>query len=127
MKLKNPGDTVSYSFDVYNKGTLDAQIAEVKKYNSIICTDENGSTTSLDAVNVCKNIIYTIKYTEKTSIEQTEVEIPKGTDVDINQILKSDQYVNMTLTITYNPVESYIPSSNVTIIGLNSYIVYKHK
>lgn len=125
VELTKPGDSASYKFNIVNGGTIDAKITEYKKIaNAIVCTDASSSTTSSDATGVCGNLTYTIKYTNATTAAQTGTAISAGTELAENQILKAGQTVNVTLTLTYNSASTFVPTDDVTITGLDSYIVY---
>lgn len=125
IELTKPGDSVSYTFDIYNAGTLDAKITEFERLETaMVCTDEDSSTTSTDATTVCNNLIYTLQYTDATTAAQTGTAIAAGTDLAENQILKANQHVNVTLTISYDRNSTYVPTKDVTVTGLDSYIIY---
>ena len=125
IELTKPGDSASYKFNIVNGGTIDAKITDYKKLvSSIVCKDKADSTTSADATGVCSNLNYKISYTSATTAAQTGTAISAGTELAENQILKAGQTVNVTLTLTYNSASTFVPTDDVTITGLDSYIVY---
>lgn len=128
VELQKPGDSVSYTFDIVNNGSIDAKIGEYKintKGTGIICTDSNGSTTSDDSKNVCNNLIYAITYAEDTKVEQTNKILSSGTSFNTNQELNSKRKVKAKLTISYDGNQSL--ASDVTITGLDAYMIYVQK
>ncbi|MBP3635260.1 MAG: hypothetical protein J6J17_02210 [Bacilli bacterium] len=127
VSLVKPGDSVSYTFDVVNNGSIDANLGTYTintKGNGITCTDSSGSTTSSNATNVCNNLIFTLTYNTATTAAQTGTAISAGTAVAKNQKLKAGQTVKLKLTVTFNSAATSVPTSDVTISGLNSTLVY---
>ena len=119
VNLKKPGDSISYTFDIVNSGDIDAKIGTYQLSSGLSCTDALGSTTSVDSTTVCNHIIYTLKYTNAT-----QSGIPAGSNIAVGQSLKAGETVNVTLTIKYDSNTTFVPSSVVTVNGLDSYIIY---
>lgn len=126
VELQKPGDSVTYTFDIENAGTIDAKIGQFKintKEDGILCTDSEGSTTSSDATSVCNNLSYTLSYTNETTDEQTGQVINANAELGSNQELKAGKTVNVTLKISYDG--DAVPTNDVTITGLDAYIIYE--
>lgn len=122
-----PGDSVSYTFDIVNSGSIDAIIDEYKintVSDGIVCTDSDSSTTSDDATLVCSNLSYTLVYADDTTAEQTGSVITKGTAIAKSQQLKAGQSVSATLTITFSKDVTSLPTKDVKITGLDAYMIY---
>ena len=125
VKLQKPGDSVSYIFDIKNAGTIDSKIGEYKintKDDGIVCTDESGSTDSADATLVCNNLKYTIVYSEDTTADQTGDVISSGSSFTTDQQLKAGNKISAKLTVTYDG--DAVPTNDVTITGLDAYMIY---
>jgi hypothetical protein len=104
--LTKPGDSVTFTFDVENAGTIDAIIAALSM-NPPTCQG-NGATGSADAAMVCDNLVYTL--TNNTV---------NGTGVAIGDLLDmaggSTSRRTMVLRIEYPMTMNTIPSDDVTI------------
>lgn len=111
VTLTLPGDSVSYSFDVVNEGTLDAQISSLT-IPTPTCTG-SGDNSTADATNVCDNISYTLKYSD-------------GTAVQTSDALEAGKTKSMVLTLTYssNVTADKLPKNDVAISNLSAAIVY---
>ncbi len=115
IKLKKPGDSVSYTFDVINEGTFDAEVSS-KTVPKPECNG-TGQNAEQDAANVCKNLTYTLKYSEGGEINNND---------DLN---KNNGTKTLKLTLTYNaetPAEE-LPKDDVEITNLQAAIVYSQK
>jgi len=124
VTLTTPGDSVSYTFDISNAGSIDAKISEYKinqNGDGIVCTG-NGSSAQTDADTVCNGLTYTLTYAENTTEEQTENVITAGTAVAQDQVLKAESTVKVKLTISFNGTT--VPKDDVTITGLDAYMIY---
>ena len=108
--LTQPGDSVSYTFDVTNTGTLDAKIGTFTKAASPTCTGLSGTQAEADAALVCGGLTYTLKYTAG------------GTNVAANDTLNAGETKNMTLTLSYSGEN--LPSDDVNITGLGIDLIY---
>lgn len=123
--LHKPGDKVVYNFDIHNSGDLDAIIGTLKKAqdengdSTIVCTDSSESTTSADATLVCSKTAYDLKYTS----DGDKGTVLNGKDIAEGDTLKAGEKVSAQLTIEFEDSTS-IPTNDVTITGLNSYIIY---
>lgn len=123
--LTEASDQISYTFDVANKGTIDAIITDYKintAGNGIVCTDSLGQTNSDNANAVCNNLKFTITYAQDTTADQTNTVIKSGTEILKGQQLNSGQSVKLKLTLSYSGLNP--STSDITIKGLDALIMY---
>lgn len=115
VTFTTPGDSISYSFDVKNTGTFDAEISSIV-ISTPACTG-NGDTATVDANNVCNNLSYTLTYTDS------------GTAVSNGDTLNSGATKNMTLKLSYNSsvTADLLPSNDVAISNLEVTVIYSQK
>lgn len=126
VTLSKPGDTVTYTFKIANKGTIDAEIADYK-INSIadgITVTGSGDSADADAQLVRDNLIFTLTYADATTAEETGSVIAMGTPVAAGQELKAGQEVTVKLTVGFNQAATAVPANDVTIAGLDVDIDY---
>lgn len=111
VSLTNPGDTVTYKFDVVNEGTFDAKISSVN-IPTPSCTG-TGETAVVDGNNVCSNITYTLTYDD-------------GTNVQENDTLNQGETKSMVLKLKYSDstTSEQLPKNDVAISNLSTIIVY---
>ena len=112
-----PGESVSYTFDIVNGGSIDAKLDKItinSKENGITCTDESGSSESADAQAVCNNIIFNV--TKAT-----------GEEFSAEDVLENQQTINAKLTVTFNSEATSVPSQKVTVDGLDAVFEYIQK
>ena len=108
--LVAPGDSVSYTFDVENSGTINAIIDSVTLPN-ISTVSMTGSTADVSLVR--SNLQFSLVYTSNNKAPA------KG------DTLAAGETKNMTLKITYNASATNLPSAAVTVSGLDAHIDYK--
>lgn len=109
VEITNSGDSVAYTFDVTNTGSLDAKIGTFTKAASPTCTGTSVTQAEADATTVCSNLTYTLTYTSG------------GSAVAANDTLASGETKNMTLTLSYS---GGITDDDVNITGLGITIIY---
>ena len=68
VEFSVPGDTFTMTFDIVNKGTLNAKL-EHFSINKLNCTYKDGS----DASDYCKNIYYVVEYANGNSIKPGDI------------------------------------------------------
>jgi hypothetical protein len=107
--LTKPGDSVTYTFDVTNTGSLDAVIGTYTKATNPTCTG-TGANAVADAALICGNLTYTLKYTSG------------GANVAQSDTLAAGQTKNLTLKIASGG--SSLPTDDVNITDLGITIVY---
>ena len=140
--LKAPGDSITYTFDIENAGDINAIIDTVTGGQSFTCT----SATKSVADAVCKDLTYSIKYTDgnatiakdEASAICTQLKYTiKYSDGATTTIAKGDKLAkatsasaptkkNVTLTITYNKTDAQqtLASEDVTVTADPMTITY---
>ena len=119
--LTRPGDSIVYTFDVTNDGTIDARIGTLLQNGIAVTTAANTNAVctglaldpadaTADAALVCGNLTYTLVYTAT------------GVPVMLNDTLTAGQTRNLTLRIAYTGTT--LPTDDVQITGLGLSITY---
>lgn len=112
VSFTTPGDTISYTFDITNDGTFNAEISSLT-IPTPTCTG-TGDNAEVDASNVCSNIEYTLKYTDS------------GLSLAEGDALNANNNINVTLTLTYKSTiaAENLPLKDVSISNLGISIIY---
>lgn len=109
----SPGDSISYTFDVANNGTFDAEITTFQ-ISTPTCAG-NGANASVEAEKVCSNLNYTLTYAD-------------GGAINMGDVLPSNSKKSMKLTLTYGVIgDEIVPQRDVKISNLNVSIIYAQK
>lgn len=108
--VTKPGDSITYTFDVTNTGSLDAIIGTYTKAATPTCTGVSATEAAADAALVCAGLTYTLKYTSG------------GANVALNDTLAAGQTKNLTLKLSYDGAS--LPTDDVNITGLDISMVY---
>lgn len=108
--ITKPGDSIVYTFDVTNAGTLDAKIGTFTKAVTPTCTGLSVTQAEADATTVCSGLTYTLTYTSG------------GAAVAADDTLAASATKNMTLTLSYTGGD--LPSDDVDITGLDISMIY---
>lgn len=113
--LTKPGDSISYTFDAYNAGSIDAELEILTKATTPTFTGLASDPTDKtnDETKVGTNFSYTLKYTTD------------GADVTPSDLLAKGEKRNMTLTLSYNG--SSLPTDDVEISDLGITLLYIQK
>lgn len=108
VTLSTPGDSIVYEFKVVNSGTIDAELSSIT-----VPTPQCGDGTSQDDINVCKNLIYKLTYTDGTAIQTSDV-------------LTAGQSKDLKLTLEYKKdvANSELPNDDVNISNLSIVLNY---
>ena len=88
--LKAPGDTITYTFNVKNAGSINAKISSITA-PKLTCAPATSGGSQTVANNVCANLTYTIEYTSEN---------PKT--IAVGNTLTSGTSKNITLKIVNN-------------------------
>lgn len=129
VNFLDPGDSVSYTFQIANNGTLNAKLSEIIR-DTITCEGYGNSVQATkDADNVCANLEYTLKYQEEESHYSDDYVLTSTTtNVEVNDILNAGDVKNMILTLKYkSPTDSETitePEDDVSIAGLKIKLIY---
>ena len=108
--LRAPGDTITYTFDIANKGTISAQLSA----DPIISTPECSSNDATGATVVCENVIYTLTYAD-------------GSKIKTGDILEKGEKKAAKLTISLKNSMSAVPSAEVDITNIAAVLNYNQK
>lgn len=108
VTLTKPEDSVTYTFDVINNGTVDAKISGIE--NKIATFTSNASSPSNSDVTIVKNgFTYKLTYND-------------GSAVNSNDALVTGATKKMKIVISFNG--DNVPANDVSIKNLGSTITY---
>ena len=110
VQLTKPGDSVTYTFDVKNTGTIDATLGTLT-IGTPVCT--SNTSVDEDETIVCDNLTYELTYTDG------------GTPVAQNDTLNKGETKNLTLKLAFDGDE--LPTDDVSITGLDVTMIYNQK
>lgn len=102
-----PGDSIVYTFDIFNNGSVPAILSA----NPTISTPECSSTDSTGATMVCDNVIYTLTYADGSQIKQGDT-LDKG------------ERRAAKLTLSLSDSMSQLPSADVDITNIAAALNY---
>lgn len=108
--LSLPGDSIVYTFDIANKGTISAQLSA----DPIISTPECSSNDATGATVVCENVIYTLTYAD-------------GSKIKTGDILEKGEKKTAKLTLSLKNSMSAVPSAEVDITNIAAVLNYNQK
>ncbi len=118
ITLQNPGDSASYTFDIHNAGTMNAEITAMTMAGlsgAALGCNVAGDSAHVDAVSVCSDLEYTLTYNDG------------GANVAVNDTLTVGQTRTVTLTLTYDPADAAaLPTNAVSVTGLDIILTYTH-
>ena len=106
--LKAPGDTITYTVKVKNAGTINAKVNNVTT-PTLTCKPVASGGNTTNATNFCKNLAYTVKYSDNTAIAANQT-LTAGSSKDItikmvnhnNSVLSEDVSVSASaMTLNY--------------------------
>lgn len=103
--LKAPGDTVKYTFDVHNTGTIPAKLSDITKPEPTFTG--SGESKTQDETLVKQELVYTLTYTDG------------GATVAAEDTLDAGATKNVTLTIGYDIDATELPVEQVNITAMN--------
>ena len=110
--LKAPGDTITYTFNVKNAGSINAKISSITA-PKLSCAPANTSGNQTVANNVCANLTYTIEYTSEN---------PKT--IAVGNTLTAGASKNITLKIVNSSAATSLASEDVTVTASPMIINY---
>ena len=129
VNFLDPGDSISYTFQIANNGTINAKLSEIIK-DTISCEGYgNGEQATIDANNVCANLEYTLKYAnEEKHYNDNNLNVSMSNDIEVNDVLNAGDVKDMILTLKYkSPVDGATieePQDDVSISGLGISLTY---
>ena len=116
LKLTKPNDSVAYTFDVTNSGTLDAKIGTFTKKNPVcVGLSEIPANKTVDETLVCDNLNYSLTYSLG------------GDAVSTGDKLAAGVTKNLTLVVSYgdeDDTQEILPEAYVEIADLDITILY---
>ena len=129
VNFLDPGDSISYTFQIANNGTINAKLSEIVK-DTISCEGYgNGQQATIDANNVCANLEYTLKYANaEKHYNDNNLNVSMSNDIEVNDVLNAGDVKDMILTLKYkSPVDGATieePQDDVSISGLGISLTY---
>lgn len=99
LKLTKPGDSVKYTFDVVNAGSIDATLATVVPERLQPSCTGTGAAATEDANIVCNGLTYKLTYTSTGEAVKATDELNHGVTKNLTLELSFDVTKNGTLTI----------------------------
>ena len=108
--LSLPGDSIVYTFDIANKGTISAQLSA----DPIISTPECSSNDETGATIVCENVIYTLTYAD-------------GSEIKTGDVLEKGEKKAAKLTLSLKESMSSVPYDEVDITNIAAVLNYNQK
>ena len=112
VELTKPGDMITYTFDVTNNGTIDANL-DLYNFVSPVITG-TGSNALKDAEIVKNNLIYTLTY-------------DNGTQISNNDELGKGETKHLKLTIGYDANATELPEGSVLVGNMDITFIYVQK
>ena len=107
--LTKPGDSVVYTFDVKNAGTLDAKLTA---YNfATPAFTGTGTNAAADATIAQTNVVYTLTYSD-------------GSAIGVNDTLAAGESKTLRLTVEYPASATTLPEAEVDITGMDVTFTY---
>lgn len=113
IKLSKPGDTVSYTFDVVNDGTLDAQLDAFTMATPTITG--TGDAAAADATIVQENLVYELTYADGSAISTGAT------------LAKDGGTASFKLTVGYKSTATTLPAATVNVTGMDVTFSYVQK
>ena len=112
VKLTKPGDSVEYTFDVVNDGTIDAELSTYTFADPTITG--TGDKATQDAEIVRNNLVYTLTYAD-------------GSAINTNDELNKEATKSLKLTIGYKSDATDLPAKEVSVSNMDVTFVYSQK
>lgn len=111
VELMTPGDTISYTFDITNDGTYDAEIGSITMAGTDATPFVVTGGDATDQANVKNKLTYSLVYVGGAK---------DGQALAVGDPLTADRTVTAKLTLAYQSFddESLLPKATVTISNL---------
>lgn len=110
--LKAPGDTITYTFNVKNAGSINAKISSITA-PKLTCAPVASGGSQTVANNVCANLRYTIEYTSES---------PKT--IAVGNTLTAGASKNITLKIVNSSDATTLASEDIAVTASPMIINY---
>lgn len=109
--LTKPGDSVTFTFDIVNAGTISSAISSLVKGTPSCSGIAGSSTGTTDGPIVCNNLSYTFTYSDNTV-------------VNVGDTLNKGETKSVKLTLSYNSSATQVPANDVAISNLDITMIY---
>lgn len=109
--LTKPGDSVTFTFDIVNAGTISSAISSLVKGTPSCSGIAGSSTGTTDGPIVCNNLSYTFTYSDNTV-------------VNVGDTLNKGETKSVKLTLSYNSSATQVPTNDVAISNLDITMIY---
>lgn len=106
--LKTPGDTITCTFDIVNKGDIDAKITTAPVVPTPTC--------ATDASSICSELTYTLTYADSPN-----------TAIKVNDELATGATKAAKIVLTYKKDSTKLTATDVKVGPMTSYIIYGQK
>lgn len=106
--LKTPGDTITCTFDIVNKGDIDAKITTAPVVPTPTC--------ETDASGICSELTYTLTYADSSN-----------TAINVNDELAAGETKAAKIVLTYKKDSTKLTATDVKVGPMTSYIIYGQK
>lgn len=118
MTLALPGDTITYTVDVVNAGTIDAKVTVIPTCSkTVTATATDAAVNAADKKKVEDNFICELTYSDDTN-----------TAIALDDVLASNNSTRkMKLTIGYKEAATEIPSYDVNVSDIKVEMEYGQK
>jgi len=113
VKLTAPGDSVTYTFDVVNEGTIDAKLTSLVKATPTF-TASGTANAANDTTVVQTNFVYELTYADGSAIAE-------------NDELAAGDTVGMKLVVGYDSSATALPKDKVSVAGMDITLTYGQK
>ncbi len=122
VELKEPGDSIEYTFDVVNDGDMDAKLAAItiNTGSNLACTSAAGQVA---ADKVCSKLNYTIKYADGTNLAIGDT-LPAGTATNIASGANK-KTLTLKLELDKDMETSDLPEKDVAVSNLAVILSYE--
>ena len=112
IELTKPGDSVVYTFDIVNLGSIDAELSSYTFATPTIVG--SGDTKAADEALVTSKLVYTLTYAD-------------GTAIQVGDTLAKNATASLKLTIAYDSNATELPTNSVEINGMDITFVYSQQ
>jgi len=116
--LKKPGDSVTFTFDVVNNGDIDADLGTFT-LPTPTCNATETATAEADNAICQANIVYTLKYSDGTTVKTGDALDKKSGNTATRRTMK--------LTIGYKEDAEELPTNDVPINGMGFTLPYNQR
>ena len=110
IQLTMPGDSVTYTFDVVNEGSIDAELTSLVMATPTF-TASGTNNAGTDATTVQTNFVYTLTYSD-------------GSTISVDDALAANSSVTLKLVVGYDTNATALPQDSVSVTGMDITLTY---